>query len=133
MLSAGEFVVNAGATSQPGALPFLNAFNAGAVGVPHFAAGGLAGHPRFCAGGLHLATGGLADLDLDPRIAPQFYSSGGEVRGTPTAPGSPLYLQLGDRKVGPMMAPQDVVAQVQRYARESQMSRGGVKPSWYGS
>ena len=113
LLSNGEFVINALATSR--FLPLLHAINSGRG----FTLGGLvegvaariddAIIPRFAAGGLALAGGGGGTRD---RVAVDLSVNGREIARD-------------------MLTPRDVADKLIKAARQSSMSSGGTKPSWY--
>ena len=114
-VSAGEYVVQAGAVAQPGMLGLLNSINAG-----RFALGGLIAGLREGGG---FAMGGF----IEPSLS---FAGGGSVSGGATG-GTPVHIHLDGRSFE-LSGQSAVVDELGRYATGRRMASGGRKPSWYG-
>ncbi len=114
-VSAGEYVVRAGAVAQPGMLGLLNSINAG-----RFALGGLIAGLREGGG---FAMGGF----IEPSLS---FAGGGSVSGGATG-GTPVHIHLDGRSFE-LSGQSAVVDELGRYATGRRMASGGRKPSWYG-
>lgn len=110
-LSDREFVINAKAVRKYGAA-FFQALNAMRLPVSGFSLGGLAER-------------------TDSMLPRRGYATGGLVTAPASAPsGRPVILKIGDQSFGPMIAGEDTVHKLERYAAGQQVRSMGRKPTW---
>ncbi len=111
-LSDGEFVVKAKAVKHYGA-SFFAALNRMTIPSPKLALGGLVSSLNSVLPRDHYATGGLVHA----------------VSASSSAGGRPVILKIGENSF-PMVAGQDTVNRLERFAASKQIRSTGRKPTW---